>query len=275
MKTVINILKTALLLAATLPCAMAQAQEAAKDSAKTKETENEAMETVIKVYQKQLDERDKQIESLKAVETKLNDSIATLNKLLAKQEADTKQQLKASAGTEEKMNSLKAKYDELACAVSTLDGIVYKNCLLYPLETRYDYKLIADAVRAVNSFSQLPTAKSPEFEQYKKTYLPLLKRYGEYNEELRSFFAQCFEFIKAKNNIVGDGHRGSFTRKLEALPYFQKCYKGRNNPPYSSIVYLDEAIDKFKAIIAKTGDVSKEMEELIKSIEPKQNTNEQ
>jgi septal ring factor EnvC (AmiA/AmiB activator) len=268
-----NILKTTLMLAATLPCAMTQAQEAAADSAKTKETENEAMETVIKVYQKQLDERDKQIESLKAAEAKLNDSIATLNKQLAKQEADTKQQLKASAGTEEKMASLKAKYDELVNAVSTLDGIVYKNCLLYPLETRYDPKLIVEAVRAVNSFSQLPTAKSSEFEQYKKTYLPLLKQYGEYNKELGSFFAQKLEIIKMTGNVVRDAHRDKFTRELEALPYFQKCYKGRNNPPYSSIVYLDEAIDKFKAIIAKTGDVSKEMEELIKSIEPKQNTN--
>ena len=268
-----NILKTTLMLAATLPCAMAQAQEAAADSAKTKETENEAMETVIKVYQKQLDERDKQIESLKAAETKLNDSIATLNKQLAKQEADTKQQLKASAGAEEKMASLKAKYNELASAVSTLDGIVYKNCLLYPLETRYDHKLIADAVRAVNSFSQLPTAKSPEFEQYKKTYLPLLEQYGEYNEELRSFFAQKLDEINMAKKANGPINRNRFTRQLEALPYYQKCYKGRNNPPYSSIVYLDNTIDKFKAIIAKTGDVSKEMEELIKSIEPKQNTN--
>lgn len=272
MKTVTNILKTALMLAATLPCAV-QAQEATADSAKTKNTENEAMETVIKVYQKQLDERDKQIESLKAVETKLNDSIATLNKLLAKQEADTKQQLKASAGAEEKMNSLKAKYDELVNAVSTLDGIVYKQCLLYPLEIRYNPEFIAEAVRAVNSFNKFPTAKSPDFEQCKRTYLPLLEQYGEYNEELKSFLAQKLEIIKMTGNVVRDAHRNRFMRELTQLKYYQDCYKNRNNPPFKSITRLDNTIDKFKAIIAKTGDVSKEMEELIKSIEPKQNTN--
>ena len=274
MKTITNILKTALLLAATLPCAV-QAQEAAADSSKTKDTGNDAVEEIVDVYTKKLAEQAEEIERLKAVETKLNDSIATLNKLLAKQEADTKQQLKASAGAEEKMNSLKAKYDELVNAVSTLDGIVYKQCLLYPLEIRYNPEFIAEAVRAVNSFNKFPTAKSPDFEQCKRTYLPLLEQYGEYNEELKSFLAQKLEIIKMTGNVVRDAHRDRFMRELTQLKYYQDCYKNRNNPPFKSITRLDNTIDKFKAIIAKTGDVSKEMEELIKSIEPKQNTNEQ
>lgn len=274
MKTITNILKTALLLAATLPCAV-QAQEAAADSSKTKDTGNDAVEEIVDVYTKKLAEQAEEMERLKAVETKLNDSIATLNKLLAKQEADTKQQLKASAGAEEKMNSLKAKYDELVNAVSTLDGIVYKQCLLYPLEIRYNPEFIAEAVRAVNSFNKFPTAKSPDFEQCKRTYLPLLEQYGEYNEELKSFLAQKLEIIKMTGNVVRDAHRDRFMRELTQLKYYQDCYKNRNNPPFKSITRLDNTIDKFKAIIAKTGDVSKEMEELIKSIEPKQNTNEQ
>lgn len=272
MKTITNILKTALLLAATLPCAV-QAQEAAADSSKTKDTGNDAVEEIVDVYTKKLAEQAEEMERLKAVETKLNDSIATLNKLLAKQEADTKQQLKASAGAEEKMNSLKAKYDELVNAVSTLDGIVYKQCLLYPLEIRYNPEFIAEAVRAVNSFNKFPTAKSPDFEQCKRTYLPLLEQYGEYNEELKSFLAQKLEIIKMTGNVVRDAHRDRFMRELTQLKYYQDCYKNRNNPPFKSITRLDNTIDKFKAIIAKTGDVSKEMEELIKSIEPKQNTN--
>ena len=272
MKTITNILKTALLLAATQPCAV-QAQEAAADSSKTKDTGNDAVEEIVDVYTKKLAEQAEEMERLKAVETKLNDSIATLNKLLAKQEADTKQQLKASAGAEEKMNSLKAKYDELVNAVSTLDGIVYKQCLLYPLEIRYNPEFIAEAVRAVNSFNKFPTAKSPDFEQCKRTYLPLLEQYGEYNEELKSFLAQKLEIIKMTGNVVRDAHRDRFMRELTQLKYYQDCYKNRNNPPFKSITRLDNTIDKFKAIIAKTGDVSKEMEELIKSIEPKQNTN--
>lgn len=79
-------------------------------------------------------------------------------------------------------------------------------------------------------------------------------------------------FRKIKTMTVDEGDRTNFINELKGLTYYQKCYIHRNDPPYKSILYLDEAIDKFKAIINEKGDVSKKFNDLIKSLEPKQKT---
>lgn len=154
---------------------------------------------------------------------------------------------------------------------------MYKQCLLYPLEGRYDENLINEALRAAHSFANLSPQKSAEFNECMKTYEPLLHQYEKYNEEIMNFIKDKEQYLttkmtfrKIKTMTVDEGDRTNFINELKGLTYYQKCYIHRNDPPYKSILYLDEAIDKFKAIINEKGDVSKKFNDLIKSLEPKQ-----
>lgn len=153
--------------------------------------------------------------------------------------------------------------------ISSMDAIVYKQCLLYPLEGRYNQHLIDESLKAVEAFAQIGGKRSPEFVEYKKVYMPLLEKYFSYNDEIISFIEEkvCKRLVNGsigqnqKQNIIDVG--------LKNLFYYRDCYINRNKPPYKSIIYLDEAIDRFIAIMNKSGIIENDLQELLKSLEPK------
>lgn len=265
-----NIKKIFLVVVMTLFYATSQAQDNNSDTIKT-----DATDALIE----KIGEQAIELKSLRTREQQLLDSIAELNKQLVEKEALIKSERENKMKVEDEKNSLKIKFDGLVKEFSTLDAIVYKQCLLYPLEGRYDENLINEALRAAHSFANLSPQKSAEFNECMKTYEPLLHQYEKYNEEIKTFIkhkkqelTQKMTLLKVKTMTVDDSDRANFISELKGLTYYQECYIHRNDPPYKSILYLDEAIDKFKAIINEKGDVSKKFNDLIKSLEPKQKT---
>lgn len=268
-----NIKKIFLIVAATLFYATSQAQDKVSDTISIGKTD--ATDAIIE----KIGEQAIELKSLKTREQQLLDSIAGLNKQLVEKEVLIKSERENKMKVEDEKNSLKIKYDGLVKEFSTLDAIVYKQCLLYPLEGRYNENLINEALRAAHSFANLSPQKSAEFNECMKTYEPLLHQYEKYNEEIMNFIKDKEQYLitkmtfrKIKTITVDEGDRTNFINELKGLTYYQKCYIHRNDPPYKSILYLDEAIDKFKAIINEKGDVSKKFNDLIKSLEPKQKT---
>ena len=160
-------------------------------------------------------------------------------------------------------NQYRANYEKLIRDISKMDAVIYKQCLLYPLEGRYDSLLIKESLRAIQSFYTLNKNPSKEFTEYKATYEPLLNKYNQYNTQLRSFFEKELKVIKATQGIVSEAHKNKFKNELEMLPYYSECYVNRNKPPYRSILYIDKQIDSFLKILEKKGNVLNDMDELL------------
>lgn len=160
-------------------------------------------------------------------------------------------------------NQYRSKYEKLITDISKMDAVIYKQCLLYPLEGRYDSLLIRESLHAIQSFYAIIKNPSKEFTEYKATYEPLLYKYNQYNTQLHYFFEKELRVIKATAGVVSEAHKNKFKNELEMLPYYSECYVNRNKPPYKSILYLDELIDSFLAILEKKGNVLNDMDELL------------
>lgn len=169
----------------------------------------------------------------------------------------------------------KRDYETIKQAVLSKDAVLYKQCLLYPLERRYNPALIADALSTVNVFAGFGQM-SDKFEEYRNTYQPLLHQYEQYNRQLLTFFEGCIEYITIREDKMGEGGRVSapkdkWLKEMNELPYYQECYIGKDTPPFKSIIYLDEIIDDFKSVIEQKGDVKADLQKLIMKLEPKRN----
>lgn len=150
--------------------------------------------------------------------------------------------------------------------LSNVDAIVYKQCLLYPLEAKYDSITRAEALQAVNAFSEINSTPSGKFVEYKNIYYDLLYQYPTYYDQILSFLKKGKTVLGMTNWIVGV-HKEKFLNDMKSLPYW-KFYLHRNEPPYKSILYLDNVLDKFKEIVNRNGNVKNEIEDLINKVSP-------
>ena len=159
----------------------------------------------------------------------------------------------------------RSKYEQLVNDISRLDAVIYKQCLLYPLEGKYDSLLVNESLKSIESFSSINKNLSKEFEEYRDIYEPLLKSYKQYNAQLFSFIESKVKHIRATGGVVYDAHKTKFENELKQLPYYSEYYENRNKPPYKSILYLDNLIDKFLIILNKKGNVENDILELLNS----------
>jgi hypothetical protein len=162
-------------------------------------------------------------------------------------------------------NQYRSKYETLVNDISKLDAVIYKQCLLYPLEGKYDSLLVSESLKSIQSFSSINKNLSKKFIEYRETYEPLLKRYKDYNTQLLTFIESNARYIKATHGVISDAHKTKFENELKQLPYYSECYVNRNKPPYKSIIYLDNVIDKFLSILKKEGNVEIDISELLNS----------
>lgn len=216
----------------------------------------------------QLASKEKTIIQLKEDSAAMQAEIAQQNGRIEELE---KEVAEAKAAAEKSKND----FETIRLAVLSKDAVLYKQCLLYPLERRYNPTLIADALGTVNIFAGLGQM-SDKFEEYKKTYQPLLNQYEQYNQQLIDFFQNCIADVEKREEKLGEGGQVSAPKDrwlngVKALPYYQECYVGKDTPPYKSIIYLDDAIDEFKIVIEQNNGLKSELQKLVKKLEPKKN----
>ena len=212
--------------------------------------------------------KEKTIIRLKEDSTAMQADIAQQNDRIAKLEKEVAEANKAI----EKANK---DYETIKQAVLSKDAVLYKQCLLYPLERRYNPALIADALSTVNVFAGLGQM-SDKFEEYRNTYQPLLNQYGQYNQQLIVFIQGCIDYVEKRQEKLGDGGlvtapKEKWLNELKELPYYHECYVGKDRPPYKSIIYLDDVIDEFRSVVEQKGDVKSELLKLVQKLEPKKN----
>lgn len=255
------------------------AQNVSNDSLDVAKEDNEdkAIDALLEATTRQINEKQKELDScqkqLVEYKTKvglLQDTLTILKEKLIQKNKEINSAQKAKDTVEKERDIEKNKNDKLRGSINMMDAIIYKQCLLYPLERRYNEKFIRESITAVEDFSQFSPPRSDKFLEYKGTYMPLLENYKSYNDEIIQFLESVMSTLNLTDGIVGAGHKDKFNLELESLRYYQDCYTVRNDPPsFKSILYLDNVIDKFKKIINKKGDIRQDMTELIKSVKPK------
>lgn len=205
----------------------------------------------------------------------LKEDSAAMQADIIKQKERIKELEKEVAGANAAAEQSKKDFETIKQAVLSKDAVLYKQCLLYPLERRYNPALIADALSTVNVFAGLGQM-SDKFEEYKKTYQPLLNQFEQYNQQLIDFYRNCIADVEKREEKLGENGvvsapKDKWLNGLKALPYYQECYIGKDAPPFKSIIYLDEIIDDFMSIIEQKGDVKSDLQKLVKKLEPKKN----
>lgn len=222
----------------------------------------------IELLTLQLASKEKTIIRLKEDSVAMQSDIAQQNGRIVELE-------KAVASSNALVETSKKDFETIKQAVLSKDAVLYKQCLLYPLERRCNSSLISDALNTVDVFANLGQM-SDKFEEYRNTYEPLLKQYDLYNQQLLGYLLGCIEYIEKREAKLGDGRqipipKDSWLNELKELPYYQECYVKKDIPPFKSIIYLDEVVDDFKSVIEQKGDVKPDLQKLVKKLEPKKN----
>lgn len=125
-------------------------------------------------------------------------------------------------------------------AAGKISEVVFRQCLLYPLERRYDSTLIKESLESLEAIG---IADKPAYRKYANAYIHLLKDYGRYNRQLIDIMNDAFKSFSFKrwqiNSMVAQG----VLDQLKAWEYY-KYYVRRNQDPWESIIYLDEIIEE-------------------------------
>lgn len=139
--------------------------------------------------------------------------------------------------TEEK-NTLKIQKDSLEKYTTFFNETIFKQCLLYPLEGRYDSIFISECKQCLIDMK----IKERHTDLY-NTYFHFLDEYKNFNKDVKDFLEGQKTELERKNGEL-DMIKLKAEPKLKKLDYY-KYYKKRNIDPWESIVYLDKVIDKF------------------------------
>ena len=219
-----------------------------------------AQKAVIDRQAATIREKDKAIAQLQQKLEVLRDKVAHLqlrDKALAavndSVELFGRELIKAQQRLQEQSDSLKSLV-ELQAAVERLDTLVYRQCLLYPLERPYDEGFVSEALTTLD---RLQIKERGLFQNEYATYAPLLRDYKKHTADvvrLLQGVAKRFDKLgyKVEPNIVRT------VRDLLKASAYYPLYQKRNEPPYRSIPYLDGIIDELLAMIGGKAPLTRE-----------------
>lgn len=235
-----------------------------------------AAPTDAEAYMKQMLVNENQ--SLKAEVKTLQEQVAALRAAAAKGSAQGQSDSLRLAGLQtkndqlaEQLADLTARDKALRDSLTQLDRLLYKQCLLYPLEIACDPSFIEKTQSVVRTFKALSPELSDKFVRYDRVYTPLLQRYAVYTQGLLDFVNDDVRpLLKESGGEISPAIRTQLSAKLKATPYYRECYVKRNTPPdFPSIPFLDKFVDKMEKIIqSEKGSVTAKVRELARSLHP-------
>ena len=239
------------------------------------ESRSDSIDNNVSTLLRQLSEKQQEIDglndSIKKLNAKLNATIkmsldeSQNSNLLIGHYQDTISQLRNENAS--LLNDIRLKNDSLRSSkdlLLSLDNIVYKECLLFPLERRFNAKYIEDSKRCLDAMGTSKTHPK-EYE----TYYHFLGEYASFNQELINFLRDQDKRLEMKQWKVNELAISQAEVGLKDFAYY-KYYLNRNKSPWESILYLDETIDEFFKLL-KSGKLnSTTMQELIQRLKPKQ-----
>ena len=219
----------------------------------------------------ELTDKRNEINELNDSINKLNESINTTIRLGSEESLKQNDRISALQDTINQLRGenlrlveeIRVKQDSLKI-FATLDNIIYKECLLYPLERRYNPKYIEDAKHCLAAMNVERTHPKEHH-----TYYHFLDEYAAFNQEVLSFLKEQENGLSMKHWKINEIAISQADAGFKRLRY-SRYYQNRNKSPWESILYLDETIERFFTLL-KNGKLNAEaMQELIKRLEPKQ-----
>ena len=220
----------------------------------------------------QLSEKQNEIDVLNDSIKRLNDNISASFKTNKDQFERTNKQLALYQDTiavyrnekRELLSVIQEKNDSLKILAS-IDTIIYKQCLLFPLERRFNPKHIFRAKHCLQAMN----IESTHAQNFKK-YFHFLDDYESFNQEVIMFLKKQEESFSKKQwkSSAFEMVIPQANKALESLNYNQ-WYQKRNTT-YESIPYLDETLDDFFSQLKSRKLNLQTMEELIQRLQPKQ-----
>ena len=202
-------------------------------------TGTDALSVVISQQLGSISDLNKLIELKTDTITHLNDSIGDLIDMYEKN-INT---LKDSSNSLKKENS---NLENKTVAIASISNIVYKQCLLYPLERRYNKTFIDESIQALNV---LGVKNNPKYKEVCDTYWDLLNEYSIYNQELLEFLQSQFESFSLKHWNIPDVARNGCKSEVSNLKYYT-LYKNKDVKPWKSISYIDKVLDDLLAMLS-------------------------
>lgn len=151
-------------------------------------------------------------------------------------------------------------------AFSSMSNVVFKQCLLYPLERKYNKSFVEESMRAIN---ELGIRTNQKYKDYCDTYWDLLENYVSYNQEVLNRLTSQYESFSLKHWNISDVAKTGCQTEITTLSYYQ-FYKNKDVKPWKSITYLDAVIDDWLAmLIGKQTLNENNFKSLIERVTPK------
>lgn len=238
------------------------------------ESKSDSIDNGISTLVRQLSEKQQEIDDLNDSIKRLNGQLDATIKMSMNESQSTNLQIKHFQDTisllrnenASLLNDIRLKNDSLKNSknlIISLDNIVYKECLLFPLERRFNAKYIADSKRCLEAMG---TSKSHPKEY--NTYYHFLDEYDSFNQDLINFLRDQEKKLGMKQWKINELAISQAEDGLKKLPYY-RYYMNRNKAPWESILYIDETIDEFFKLLNSGKLTSTTMQELIHRLEPK------
>lgn len=139
-------------------------------------------------------------------------------------------------------------------AFGVLNEIIYKQCLLYPLEKPYDKELIDNSQKCLLN---LKIGENPKYKNVYEVYFPLLALYSEYNNEVYSFLESQKQSFELKQWKLSESYKTMILEMIKSLKYYD-LYKDKDQEPWRSILFLDGIIDDFTFMLTGKKELSEE-----------------
>lgn len=229
-------------------------------------TENSKEQVVIDAMSTTVDVLNGKIKGLQAEIRRLQGDSISKSDTIARLRTALNRRTVEKQGETQKAETAVREQKRIEHILSNVDAIVYKQCLLYPLEAKFDSTTWTESLQGIDAYVEINNSPSDKFNKYKDVYYNLLKQYPVYYNELLNLLKGERKVLSMTQWVVG-AHKEKFLNDMQALPYW-KFYVHRNEAPYRSILYLDNVIDKFKTIINKSGNVKNDIDNLINSVSP-------
>lgn len=178
-----------------------------------------------------------------------------IDKIRQMSKADIENKKKEIDSTRDSLSSYRKKIGELDKQIETmkpkmesisyLNERIFRQCLLYPMERRYDKKLIDESKECL---TELGIRNNPKYKATCDVYWDLLGEYEKYNNELINLLESQEKSFSLKGWKIERLIKDSAIKALSQLTYF-RLYEKRNMSPWKSIIYLDDAIDDYVNMI--------------------------
>lgn len=208
-------------------------EEIVAKNIKEKAALNAKIDSIERHYNAVVAEKNKEIELLRKNSSELQ-----------KKDAELKQK-------DNEINNLKNRMK----AYDSLDDLIYRQCLLFPLERKYNERLVTQSIQCLQA---LELDKNERYQKVYNDYFPILQNYELYTQEIAGVLSATLQSQSFGSlETLRKSGQTSVVAKIDQIKEYAaaqfnttgycKYYKDKNGPKSA---YLNSVLDEFHQLPA-------------------------